>query len=276
MLKKLEMQNSKLQSKTKKNKLLVLFVGIIVLVLATNSSLIKKIASVKNIVSGQIPEKNPAFLVKPVSAQEVYPTFKCPCCDKPIDQCTCPMAKERKAFIDGLTSRDISEDEAVMTYVKNYGLESFVDENKQEEFKEKLIAQAPADRPIIAVNSESSDLGNVSQKEGIRTTFFEVKNEGKSNLIIDRLETSCGCTSGSIVYQDKEGPRFAMPGHGINEEIEDWQVSITPGDTAQLKVYYDPSVHPDFRGAVTRIVSVYSNDPIDFEKRVIIELNQVD
>ena len=214
--------------------------------------------------------------VKPVSAQEIYPVFECPCCGKPIDQCTCPMAKERKAFVDGLTSRDISEDEAVTAYVKNYGLESFVDKNKQAEFKEKLIAQAPADRPIIAVSPESYDFGDVSQKEGVKNTFFEIKNEGETDLIIERLETSCGCTLASIIYQDKEGPKFSMPGHEIDEEVGDWQMIIPPGEKAQLKVYYDPNVHKDFRGAVTRSVSVFSNDLVDFEKRVTIELNQVD
>lgn len=215
-------------------------------------------------------------IVEPVSASEMYPMFECPCCGKSVEECTCPMSKERKTFIDGLTSVEISEEEAVMAYVKKYGLESFMDKAKQEEFKEKLIQEAPIDRPIIVVNPDSYDLGDVSQKEGVVDTLFEIKNEGKSNLVISKLESSCGCTSASIIYQGMEGPRFAMPGHGINEEIGDWQVAITPSDTAQLKVYYDPSVHLDFRGAVTRTVSIFSNDPIDFEKKVSIELNQVD
>lgn len=258
-------------------KILGLLAGITaILALATNSSFVKKIVSVKKIVLKETSEENLGFLVKPVSAQEVYPMFECPCCGKPIDQCTCPMAKERKAFIDGLTAAKTSEDEAIMAYVKNYGRESFIDKDKKEEFKEKLIAQAPADRPIIAVNPDSYDFGDVSQKKGIVITLFELKNEGKSDLVIDKLETSCGCTSGSIVYQDKEGPKFSMPGHGTDEETEGWQATIPPGEKAQLKVYYDPSVHQDFRGSATRDVYVFSNDSIDFKRKVSIELNQVE
>ena len=214
--------------------------------------------------------------VKSVSAQEIYPIFECPCCGKPIDQCTCPMAKERKAFVDGLASVDISEEEAVAAYVKKYGLESFVDENKKEEFREKLAQEAPADRPIITVSNDSYDFGDVSQKEGVKTTLFEIKNEGESDLVIDRLETSCGCTSASIVYQDKEGPKFGMPGHKTGEKTEGWQITISPEEKAQLKVYYDPNVHEDFRGTATRTISIFSNDPVDFEKKVQIDLNQVD
>lgn len=218
----------------------------------------------------------PTPLIKSVSASEMYPMFECPCCGKSIEECTCPMASERKAFVDGLTSGEISEKKAIIAYVNKYGLESFMDKDQQAEFKEKLIQEAPADRPIIVFSSDSFDFGDVSQKEEIVDTLFEIKNEGKSDLIINKLESSCGCTSGSIIYKDEEGPKFGMPGHGTNEEIGDWQVVIVPGDMAQLKVYYDPNVHPDFRGAVTRTVSVFSNDPIDFEKKVSIELNQVD
>ncbi|MBI5465560.1 hypothetical protein HY946_03030, partial [Candidatus Gottesmanbacteria bacterium] len=87
--------------------------------------------------------------------------------------------------------------------------------------------------------------------------------------------TSCGCTSVSMVYKEVEGPLFAMAGHGTNNPAN-WQVVIPAGEKAQLKVYYDPDVHQDFRGAATREVYVYSNDPIDFEKKIVIELNQVD
>ena len=89
------------------------------------------------------------------------------------------------------------------------------------------------------------------------------------------MDTSCGCTSAAIVYQGKEGPRFAMAGHGI-ESPTDWQVVIPAGEKAQLKAYYDPNVHKDFRGAAVREIYIFSSDPIDFEKKVKVELNQVD
>jgi len=219
---------------------------------------------------------NPVSLVKTASAHEVYPLFECPCCGKPIDQCTCPMAKERMAFVDGLVLGGATEDKAIMAYAKKYGLESFIDKDKLEALKEKLAEEAPADRPMIEVSPDLNDFGDVSQVNGEVSALFELKNQGKSDLLIERLETSCGCTSASIIAQRNEGPRFAMPGHGINEEIGDWQAVLKPGETAQLKVYYDPNVHPEFRGSATRIISVFSNDPIEFEKRVTIELNQVD
>ena len=64
-----------------------------------------------------------------------------------------------------------------------------------------------------------------------------------------------------------------MEGHG-QENPTDWEVAIKPGDTAVLQVYYDPTVHPDLIGPVTRTVSVFSNDPVEFETKVTIFLEQ--
>ncbi len=216
--------------------------------------------------------------VNTVTAEEIYPLFECSCCGKAIDQCTCPMARERRNYVDALIelSDNKPKDEIVLFYVKKYGLNSFLDKEKQQEFREKLIKEAPVDRPIITFIPESYDFGNISQKEEITTTTFEVKNDGDKDLIIDKIETSCGCTSASIVYQGEEGPKFSMPGHGINEKNKDWQIKIGPNQKAQLKVYYDPHAHKDFRGTAIREISIFSNDPIDFEKKVQIELNQID
>lgn len=212
-----------------------------------------------------------------VSAAEIYPMFLCPCCGKPLDpkNICCDMAKEMIGYIDGLAGDGVSKSEIIQSFVKKYGLKTFADKNKQKEFREELIKSASADRPIISLSPESLDLGDVSQKKGKISQVFSLKNEGKTALVINKLDSSCGCTSAAVVYQGKEGPLFAMTGHGT-ENPTDWQVTIPAGQTAQVKVYYDPNVHQELRGPVTREIMVFSNDPIDFEKKVSIELNQVD
>ena len=247
--------------------------GIFLTVLIFNFTPLKKLNL--EILKADIENFNER-LIASVSAEEIYPLFECPCCGKPIDTGCCGLALERQAYVDGLTQGQLSKDEINMAYVKKYGLDSFVNEEKQQEYREMLIKEAPADRPVISLVPSSFDFGDVSQKEGAVTVLFSIENKGESDLTIDKLETSCGCTSASIIFQGKEGPIFNMPGHDINEQIEGWQVIIAPGEKAQLKVYYDPDVHKDFRGPATRSISVLSNDPIDFEKSVEIELNQVD
>ena len=216
-------------------------------------------------------------LITPVSAAEIYPLFFCPCCGQPLDKnnICCAQAQERIDYIDSLTGSGSTKDEIILAYVKKYGLNSFVDESNAKDIREELIGSAPAERPAISLTPASFDFGDVSQKEGIVSTYFDLKNEGKSDLIINKMDTSCGCTSAAIVFDQKEGPRFAMPGHGVENPVG-WEVVIPPGESAKLKVYYDPSVHLDFRGFAIREITIYSNDPIDFEKKVQVELNQVD
>lgn len=219
---------------------------------------------------------NDILVIETVKAQDVYPWFMCPCCGKSINTACCGMAKERKAFVDGLTSVDITADDVITAYVSRYGLSSFRDEIKKEEYRQKLVEQAPDDRPIIVITPSTKDLGDVSQKKGTMSTYFELKNDGETDLIINNIETSCGCTSASITYNGKEGPVFSMPGHGVNEKIGEWEIVIPKGEKAQVTVYYDPNMHGDLRGSVIREVHIFSNDPIDSDKKVSIELNQVE
>ena len=255
-------------------KIVGLTLGIIlVLSLVINIWLVQK----NKISNSALIDSISSSLVKPVLAKDIYPMFFCPCCGQPLDKknICCGAAKERIDYIDSLSSaQNLSEKQIILTYIKKYGLNSFVDKNKGEEIKQELIKTAPAERPIISLSPETYDFGDVSQKAGKVYTYFDLKNEGKSDLVIDRLETSCGCTFVAVVYQDKESPYFTMPGHGY--ENPEWKgVAIPPGQTAQLKIMYDPDVHKDFRGSAIREIYVYSNDPINFEVKVIIELNQV-
>lgn len=217
------------------------------------------------------------FSVKTVSAGEIAPHFQCPCCGKLINDCSCPMAKERMSYVGELieSGESKSKDEIILGYVKEYGLDSFINESDENEYKEKLITNAPISRPIISLSPALIDLGNISESQGVATTIFDLENKGDKDLIINGLETSCGCTSASVIFQNKEGPRFNMPGHGINNEIRPWQVVIAPGEKAQVKVYYDPNVHQGFRGLAVRNIYIASNDPINFKQKITIELNQV-
>jgi hypothetical protein len=176
-------------------------------------------------------------------------------------------------YIGSQISQGNSKNEVVLATAKQFGLDRLANEEDRIALKEKLAELAPADAPRIELNEAERDLGEVSQVAGVVTTDFEFSNMGKSDLVISKLSSSCGCTSGAILYQGEVGPQFTMEGHG-QENPKGWQVAIAPGDSAFLRVYYDPSVHPDLEGAVTRTVSIFSNDPVEFEKKVTITLVQ--
>ena len=215
-------------------------------------------------------------IVSIVDAQEIYPMFTCPCCGQPLnkEKPCCGSAVQMIDFIDQKTSTGASKDEIILATAQEFGLERLTDASQRAAIRDKLLANAPKNAPRISVAQTKTDLGDVSLKKGVVTTEFTLENKGKSALVIDKLSSSCGCTSASLVYQGKEGPKFSMPGHGQEEPDPNWQVAITPGDQAQIKVYYDPTVHADLIGPVTRTVSIHSNDPVDFETKLTITLNQ--
>ncbi|RMF56179.1 DUF1573 domain-containing protein [Candidatus Woesearchaeota archaeon] len=132
----------------------------------------------------------------------------------------------------------------------------------------------PKNASIIEVSPKTYNFGTVSQAKGVVSGIVKVKNIGNEDLIINNMDTSCGCTSAAMIYNGVEGPRFSMSMHGTNPK--DWSLAIPSGKTAELKIYYDPNVHKDLRGPVTRSVSLFSNDPKHKNTEVRINVNQVD
>jgi hypothetical protein len=130
-----------------------------------------------------------------------------------------------------------------------------------------------ADAPRIHVSPNYYDFGEVVAGGDIVSALMDVTNTGKNDLVINNMDSSCGCTSASMVVNGEEGPRFSMSMHGTNPR--DWSVIINPGKTAQLKIYYDPSVHRDLKGHVTRYITLFSNDPLSSQLQIKIEANQI-
>lgn len=221
------------------------------------------------------PKSSKLSLVKTVQASEVYPMFTCPCCGQPLnkEEPCCGAMISMIDYVDQQVSLGTTKDEVVLATAKEFGIDRLTSEEDQLALKQKLIDLAPADAPKIEINETSRDLGTINQKQGVVSTDFTFTNQGENDLVIDKLGSSCGCTSGAVVYKGSIGPTFTMEGHG-QENPTDWQVSIKPGESGLIRVFYDPAVHPDLEGAVTRTVSIYSNDPVEFETKVTITLEQ--
>lgn len=219
------------------------------------------------------PSPPAAYLAQPISAEEMFSEFICPCCGNPIGECGCGMAKERRGFVTGLVSTGKNKLEIYLAYADEYGLDTFASEEVRGEVREYKLAHAPAERPQIVLEPQKVDLGDVSTKAGQTSTTITIKNSGQRELIIDSLSTSCGCTTVSVVNNGQEGPVF---GTGTPPEAEGWSTTIQPGESAELKIYYDPTFHEGARGPMLREIYVSSNDPVDPVVKASIELNQVD
>jgi hypothetical protein len=251
----------------------LLMVGLIGLI-ATSIVVLFNLLPLPAISSPQDKISGNTISIGSVSTEDIYPLFICPCCGQRLDpnNICCGSAKERIDHIDLLARQGFSEKDIILKMVQKYGIDSLADESQKEEVRTEIIKNAPKQRPKISIIPEIYDFGDVSQSKGITTTFLTIRNDGDADLIIDNMDSSCMCTSASIIYKEKEGPKFNMAMHG---NPKGWSVTIPPGDNAQLKIFYDPNAHKDLRGPVTRSIKIFSNDPLNFEKKVRIELNQV-
>lgn len=126
----------------------------------------------------------------------------------------------------------------------------------------------------LRITKELHNFGFVHVRGGVVNVEIPLVNIGEGPLTITHMETSCGCTKASVVTNGEEGPAFGMAGHGSNPK--DWRTRIDSGEQATLKIYYDPAAHPDLRGQVTRVITVYSDDPDSPQQEVRIQVNQVD
>ncbi len=109
-------------------------------------------------------------------------------------------------------------------------------------------AGRPADGARIQFDATDYSFGRVPNDRAVEHVY-KVTNAGNKPLVITRVQTSCGCTA-------------AMMESSV----------IDPGKTGKLRVSFNPH---NQKQAVTRTISVYSNDPVDAVVQLKISANVV-
>jgi hypothetical protein len=95
----------------------------------------------------------------------------------------------------------------------------------------KTDAPSDPNAPVFEFETVVIDYGKIDLgSDGVRV--FKFKNVGKSPLIIERIQSSCGCT--------------------VPEKPED---PILPGQTGEIKVKYDTNR----QGGFSKEITVFSN-----------------
>lgn len=120
----------------------------------------------------------------------------------------------------------------------------------------KTTSANDPNRPIAKLAETAFDLGKMSVKD-IKEHDFTITNQGKDDLIISRVATSCDCTYAYIIKDGQKSPKFSMMGN-----IAGWKTNLKSGESATLKVIYEPAIMP-VSGKVTRTVTVATNDPVN-------------
>lgn len=111
--------------------------------------------------------------------------------------------------------------------------------------------------PKVEVSPEEYDAGTVSMGEGLVEYTYEIRNVGEGDLKIDRIWTSCMCTTARLKVGDEEGEEFGMHSNPVF-----WSQKIAPGEIGYLEVVFDPAFHgPQGTGPMVREVYLSTDDP---------------
>ena len=210
--------------------------------------------------AGVVPSV-PETRVSSADVTGLYQEFVCSCCGKDIGSCDCGMAKERRGLIDEQVAQGGSQSQVYRAMFQRYGAGAFFDEALAGEVRAEVLAELPADRPVLVVEPSELDLGTVPIDEGPIAATFTVRNAGQSDLTITGLQTTCGCTTAVLETSGGTSPVF---GANLAENPSDWSAVVAPGEEASLVATFDLMFHgPEATGTFRRGIFVVSNDPLN-------------
>ena len=113
-----------------------------------------------------------------------------------------------------------------------------------------VLAACSRGEPQIAVETAQLDFGDVPNGE-IASRDVLVRNDGDSELVVEGISTSCGCTSATLE-----------------------PMQIAPGESGTLHIEVDAGAHgPELTGPLVRQVFISSNDPTQPEVTVELAVN---
>ncbi|MEK9156207.1 MAG: DUF1573 domain-containing protein [Patescibacteria group bacterium] len=113
---------------------------------------------------------------------------------------------------------------------------------------------AAEDAPRVVLSQDYFNYGPLKNKFDIITHSFTITNEGKSDLFVYKLTTSCHCTTAQLIYNNESSPKWGMTSSQL------WYVPIKPGESATVVIEYDPKQMIN-DGLIQRAIYIGTNDP---------------
>lgn len=113
------------------------------------------------------------------------------------------------------------------------------------------LSQAFSGDKIVA-EEFSFDFGQISINGGKVSHDFKIKNISSGEIKLERLYTSCMCTTAVLIQDGKKTGPFGMPGHGF---VPSLRKILGSGEEVTIKVDFDPAAHgPAGVGPTERVV----------------------
>ena len=130
--------------------------------------------------------------------------------------------------------------------------------------------ESSVDLPEVEASSLTAaepqyDFGAISMAKGEVSYSFKITKGGIEPVVIEKIFTSCMCTTAKLMVNGKSFGPFGMPGHGMIPSINQ---TIPAEGEAEVEVIFDPAAHgPAGVGPIERLVIVEtdSGDPLELK-----------
>lgn len=113
----------------------------------------------------------------------------------------------------------------------------------------------------LEIENTAWDFGITNMREGKVSHKFKLVNNSGNSVNIEKIYTSCGCTSAYIIEDNGErSAEFGMQGHGLEIKAD---VKVDALGFIILEVVFDPEAHgPDAIGKIKRLIYIETNSKI--------------
>ncbi|MBI2673775.1 MAG: DUF1573 domain-containing protein [Candidatus Zambryskibacteria bacterium] len=132
------------------------------------------------------------------------------------------------------------------------------------------IASIKSNGTLAVEEANNYDFGAISMSKGIVTHQFKIKNTSDEAVVVNKIYTSCMCTTAKFIVGDKQIGPVGMPGHGAIPSINQ---TISPNEEAIVEVVFDPAAHgPAGVGRIQRTVTLENNagQPIELQFTAVV------
>lgn len=120
-----------------------------------------------------------------------------------------------------------------------------------------VSSPATNNEALTVEETNNHNFGTISMAAGKVKHRFKIKNTSTETVIINKVYTSCMCTTAELIVGNKQFGPYGMPGHGAIPRIDQ---PINPNEEAGIEVVFDPAAHgPAGVGRIQRSIIIENN-----------------
>ena len=110
---------------------------------------------------------------------------------------------------------------------------------------------------LLSAEEKEFNFGEISMANGNVKHEFKIKNAGNNPIVIEKIYTSCMCTTAALMTDSKQFGPYGMPGHGFIPKIN---AAIDPAKEATVEIVFNPAAHgPAGVGRIQRTITIENN-----------------